>query len=62
VGADLLNALLRSIITPVSKGGGAAYFDEHAVVIAQCAQALADYGVEPRHLRAFRSAPTGSRI
>ena len=34
----------------------AAYFDEHAVVIAQCARALADYGVEPRHLRAFRSA------
>ena len=56
-GAELLNALLRNgVITPVSKGGGAAYFDEHAVVIAQCARALADYGVEPRHLRAFRSA------
>jgi hypothetical protein len=26
------------------------------VVILQCARALADYGVEPRHLRAFRSA------
>ena len=25
-------------------------------MIAQCARALADYGVEPRHLRAFRSA------
>ena len=32
------------------------FFDEHAVVILQCARALADYGVEPRHLRAFRSA------
>ena len=30
--------------------------DEHSVVIAQCAKALAEYGVEPRHLRAFRSA------
>lgn len=36
--------------------GPAGFFDEHAVVIAQCAQALAEYGVEPRHLRAFRSA------
>ena len=26
------------------------------MVIAQCARALAEYGVEPRHLRAFRSA------
>ncbi len=36
--------------------GPAGFFDEHAVVIAQCAHALAEYGVEPRHLRAFRSA------
>ena len=36
--------------------GPAGFFDEHSVVIAQCARALADYGVEPRHLRAFRSA------
>lgn len=36
--------------------GPAGFFDEHAVVILQCAQALAEYGVEPRHLRAFRSA------
>ena len=36
--------------------GAAGFFDEHAVIIAQCAKALADYGVEARHLRAFRSA------
>ena len=36
--------------------GPAGFFDEHSVVIAQCASALAEYGVEPRHLRAFRSA------
>jgi DNA-binding transcriptional MerR regulator len=40
----------------VIKPGPAGFFDEHSVVIAQCARALADYGVEPRHLRAFRSA------
>ena len=50
---DLLTALVRAgVITT----GTAGFFDEHSVVIAQCAQALADYGVEPRHLRAFRSA------
>jgi DNA-binding transcriptional MerR regulator len=52
-GEKLLTALLKAgVITP----GPAGLFDEHAVVILQCAQALADYGVEPRHLRAFRSA------
>lgn len=54
---DLLTSLLKAgVITPVFKGAGAVFFDEHSVVIAQCARALADYGVEPRHLRAFRSA------
>ncbi len=49
--------LLTSLIKEgVIKTGPAGFFDEHAVVIAQCARALADYGVEPRHLRAFRSA------
>ncbi|OBH36661.1 MerR family transcriptional regulator [Mycobacterium intracellulare] len=50
---DLLTALLKAgVITT----GPAGFFDEHAVVILQCARALSDYGVEPRHLRAFRSA------
>ncbi len=50
---ELLTALLKAgVITT----GPAGFFDEHAVVILQCARALADYGVEPRHLRAFRSA------
>lgn len=54
---DLLTSLMRAgVISPIFKGAGTAFFDEHAVVIAQCARALADYGVEPRHLRAFRSA------
>lgn len=50
---ELLTALLKAgVITT----GPASFFDEHAVVILQCARALSDYGVEPRHLRAFRSA------
>lgn len=50
---ELLTALVKAgVITT----GAAGFFDEHSVVIAQCASALADYGVEPRHLRAFRSA------
>ncbi|OBK78815.1 MerR family transcriptional regulator [Mycobacterium sp. 1274761.0] len=49
----LLTALIKEgVITT----GPAGFFDEHSVVIAQCARALSDYGVEPRHLRAFRSA------
>ena len=50
-------ALLTELIKAgVIKPGTAGFFDEHSVVIAQCARALAEYGVEPRHLRAFRSA------
>lgn len=50
---ELLSALLKA---GVLGAGPAGFFDEHAVLILQCARALADYGVEPRHLRAFRSA------
>ena len=54
---ELLTALVKAgVITPSFKGASATFFDEHSVTIAQCARALADYGVEPRHLRAFRSA------
>ena len=54
---ELLTSLIKAgVITPIFKGAGTAFFDEHSVVIAQCARALADYGVEPRHLRAFRTA------
>lgn len=53
VDAELLTALLKAGVITTGPGG---FFDEHAVVILQCAQALSEYGVEPRHLRAFRSA------
>ena len=50
---DLLTALLKAGVVTTGPGG---FFDEHTVVILQCANALSEYGVEPRHLRAFRSA------
>lgn len=51
------NTMLSALVTAgIIKPGPAGLFDEHSVLIAQCARALADYGVEPRHLRAFRSA------
>ncbi|MGH3678107.1 MAG: transcriptional regulator FtsR [Mycobacterium sp.] len=53
VDEELLTALVRAGVIKTGPGG---FFDEHSVVIAQCARALAEYGVEPRHLRAFRSA------
>ena len=49
----LLVSLIKEGVITTGPGG---FFDEHSVMIAQCAGALADYGVEPRHLRAFRSA------
>jgi DNA-binding transcriptional MerR regulator len=53
VDEDLLTALLKAGVITTGPGG---FFDEHAIVILQCARALSEYGVEPRHLRAFRSA------
>ena len=53
VDAELLTALLKAGVITTGPGG---FFDEHAVMILHCARALAEYGVEPRHLRAFRSA------
>jgi DNA-binding transcriptional MerR regulator len=50
---SLLTALQRAGVITTGPSG---FFDEHAVVILQCANALAEFGVEPRHLRAFRSA------
>jgi len=53
VGEELLSTLCKAGVITTGPGG---FFDEHSVAIAQCARALGEYGVEPRHLRAFRSA------
>ncbi|CAN5469218.1 MerR family transcriptional regulator [soil metagenome] len=50
---DMLAALMKAGVITTGQAG---FFDEHSVPILQCAHALAEYGVEPRHLRAFRSA------
>lgn len=39
-----------------AKGTAPAYFDHNAVEIARAAGRLAQFGVEPRHLRGFRQA------
>ncbi len=55
--AGVDDALLAALMKAgVVNAGRAGLFDDHDVVILQCAKALADFGVEPRHLRAFRSA------
>ncbi|MFL6077036.1 MAG: MerR family transcriptional regulator [Mycobacteriales bacterium] len=41
------------LVAPRRQGG---YYDGDAVVIARIVAELADYGIEARHLRAFRSA------
>ncbi|MFM9035344.1 MAG: MerR family transcriptional regulator, partial [Mycobacterium sp.] len=53
VPSALITALCRAGVITTGPGG---FFDEHAVTIAQCAAALGEYGVEPPHQRAFRSA------
>ena len=50
---ELLAELLRS---GVVRPGEAGFFDLDAVATARAAGALAEFGVEPRHLRAFRAS------
>jgi DNA-binding transcriptional MerR regulator len=50
---ELINALEGyGLVSP----GPSGYFDASAVEVARTARELADYGIEPRHLRAFRTA------
>ena len=51
--ADLLSELLRSgLITP----GQAGFYDDGAVTLARTAHAMLQFGLEVRHLRAFKLA------
>jgi DNA-binding transcriptional MerR regulator len=55
--ADVDDALLTALTKAgIVVAGRAGLFDELDVVILRCAKALMEFGVEPRHLRAFRSA------
>ncbi len=44
------------LVAPLRAGGGEEYFDADALVIATAVAEMADYGLEPRHLRSFRAA------
>jgi hypothetical protein len=38
------------------RAGAAGFYDTEAVQVAKTAQAMTDFGLEPRHLRAFRAS------
>jgi DNA-binding transcriptional MerR regulator len=54
VSDDLLTQLEQYGLVAARPGTG--HFDTDALVIAQTARELADFGFEPRHLRAFKTA------
>jgi DNA-binding transcriptional MerR regulator len=54
VDEDLLEQLEQFGLIVARQGTG--HFDTDALVIAQTARELADFGFEPRHLRAFKTA------
>lgn len=53
VGEDLLAELERYGLVTASRSG---HYDTDALVVAQTARELGDYGIEPRHLRAMKTA------
>jgi DNA-binding transcriptional MerR regulator len=56
--AEIDEALLAELeqFGLISPTRGTGHYDTDALVIAKTARELADYGFEPRHLRAFKSA------
>lgn len=54
ISEELLDQLEQyALITPRA---GTGHYDTDALVVAQTARELADFGLEPRHLRAFKTA------
>lgn len=54
IDSELLSALESYGLIASRRNGG--HYDGDAVVVAKAAGELAGYGIEPRHLRAFKSA------
>jgi len=54
ISEDLLDQLEQFGL--ISPRPGTGHYDTDALVVAQTARELADYGFEPRHLRAFKTA------
>jgi DNA-binding transcriptional MerR regulator len=53
---EVLRDLIRYGLIEERSLGGSSYFDEGALVMARLAARFAAFGVEPRHLRMYRSA------
>jgi DNA-binding transcriptional MerR regulator len=57
IDADLLAEIEGyGLVSPVRGRTGDEHFDADALVIATAVAEMADYGLEPRHLRSFRTA------
>jgi DNA-binding transcriptional MerR regulator len=54
ISEDLLDQLEQFAL--ISPRAGTGHYDTDALVIARVARELADFGLEPRHLRAFKTA------
>jgi hypothetical protein len=54
ISAELLDQLEQYALVVPLRGTG--HYDTDALVIARTARELADFGFEPRHLRAFKTA------
>ena len=54
ISEDLLDQLEQFAL--ISPRAGTGHYDTDALVIARTARELADFGLEPRHLRAFKTA------
>jgi DNA-binding transcriptional MerR regulator len=54
---DLLEQIeTYGLVTARTGAGATAYFDADALAVAQIVSAMSSYGLEPRHLRGFRTA------
>ncbi len=54
ISEELLDQLEQFAL--ISPRAGTGHYDTDALVVAQTARELADFGLEPRHLRAFKTA------
>jgi DNA-binding transcriptional MerR regulator len=55
--AGIDTAMLRQLEQyGLVRPGAAGFYDPEAVAVARLVRAMAEYGIEPRHLRAFRAA------
>lgn len=55
--ADIDSALLAELERyGLVKPGAAGFYDSEALLVAQTAKSMTEFGIEPRHLRAFRAS------